>query len=914
MLVGRHEERHRIERLLTATRGRASTVLVLRGEAGIGKTALLEHAASSADGMRVLRTRGIQSESELAFSGLLELLRPLVDHLDRIPARQAAALKGALALEAAHEDDSFAVYAGTLSLLVTAAEDEPLLVLIDDAHWLDRGSAAALAFASRRLGSEGIAVLWAVREGEPAGVSTEGLDEVVLHGLESDAALELVETAGEKVSPDAARALVTITNGNPLALLELPRMMTPGQREGREPLEQPLPASPALQEAFGRRLERLPEEARKMLLVAAASDAADIGTILRAWQLIGLAPSRLQPAERAGVVTIGQGRLEFRHPLIRAAVYASADDVERRKAHGLLAEALYDPRAQGRRAWHRGLAAVEPDEAVAAELEALAMRSAGRSWHAAARAYEQAARLTPEDEPRARRLLAAAREWQGAGRGDTARKLLEEAESLTEDPGVLADSEHLLGHVLTLQGEARQAAELLEHAAARISDTDPVRAALILADAAEPWLSADCIDRAEESARRAWELGCGRGGDAELWAALRYADVLGWRGAVERATELWLHAADIPVGDNVRNRCAAGEALFSAGEDERARAALEEAIELARATNSLGVLPWALQLLAMVETRRGRLRAAIAAATEARELAIALDQRAEALMALGILSWAEALLGREGACRAHLRDSSEFGEHFGLKTHGAKKAVGMLALSQGHFDEAIGHFEVHVAEIGPRVEADAIAPRPFVPSLIEAYVRAGKADEARAGLEAYHALATRSGRPSALAPALRCRALLDGTERDFDAALAEHERWESPFERARTQLLYGEFLRREKRRAEARVQLRAALSTFEEAGAAVWAERARTELRATGERARRREPSTVDELTPQELNVARLVCEGLTNREVAARLFLSPKTIETHLVHVFRKLDVRTRTELAHRFRDPSDSIAAPAS
>jgi DNA-binding CsgD family transcriptional regulator len=896
-----------------ATRGRASTVLVLRGEAGIGKTALLEHAASSAKGKRVLRTRGIQSESELAFSGLLELLRPLVDHLDRIPERQAAALKGALALEAADEDDAFAVYAGTLSLLVTAAEDEPLLVLIDDAHWLDRGSAEALAFASRRLGSEGIAVLWAIREGEQAGVSTEGLDEVVLHGLESDAALELVETAGEKVSPDAARALVTITNGNPLALLELPRMMTPGQREGREPLEQPLPASPALQEAFGRRLERLPEEVRTMLLVSAASDGADLGTILRAWQLIGLAPSRLQPAERAGVVTIGQGRLEFRHPLLRAAVYASADDVERRKAHGLLAEALDDPRAQGRRAWHRALAAVEPDEAVAAELEAIAMRSAGRSWHAAARAYEQAARLTPEDEPRARRLLAAAREWQGAGRGDTARELLEEAESLTEDQGVLADSEHLLGYVLALQGEARRAAELLERAAARISDTDPVRAALILADAAEPWLSADCIDRAEASARRAWELASGRGGGAELWAALRYADVLGWRGAVERATELWLHAADIPVGDNVRNRCAAGEALFSAGEDERARAALEEAIELARATNSLGILPWALQLLAMVETRRGRLRAAIAAATEARELAMALDQRGEALMALGILLWAEALLGREGACHAHLRDSSEFGQRFGLKTGGAK-AVGMLELSQGHFEEAIGHFEVHVAEIGPRVGADAIAPRPFVPSLIEAYVRAGKAEEARAELETYKALATRSGRPSALAPALRCRAILDGTEQDFDAALAEHERWENPFERARTQLLYGEFLRREKRRADARVQLRAALSTFEEAGAAVWAERARTELRATGERARRREPSTIDELTPQELNVARLVCEGLTNREVAARLFLSPKTIETHLGHVFRKLDVRTRTELARRFRDPSDSIAAPAS
>jgi len=232
----------------------------------------------------------------------------------------------------------------------------------------------------------------------------------------------------------------------------------------------------------------------------------------------------------------------------------------------------------------------------------------------------------------------------------------------------------------------------------------------------------------------------------------------------------------------------------------------------------------------------------------------------------------------------------------------------MLELSLGHFDEAIGHFEVHMDKSDRPIEADAIAPRSFVPSLVEAHVRVQRNDEARAVLEPYEAVARRSRRPSALAPAFRCRGLLDGVEQDFKRALAEHDRWDSPFERARTELVYGEFLRREKRRLEARVQLRAALATFEDTGAGVWAERARTELRATGERARRREPSTVDDLTPQELNVARLACQGLTNREIAERLFLSTKTIETHLGHVFRKTGVRTRAELAHRFRDSPDS------
>jgi tetratricopeptide (TPR) repeat protein len=667
VLVGRHEERRLIGSLLSAAQRRVSGVLVLRGEAGIGKTALLEHAAASADGMRVLRTRGIESESELAFSASLELLRPVLGHLDGLPERQAAALRGALALDAAADDDSFVVYAGMLNLLAAAAEQKPLLALIDDAHWLDHGSAEGLAFASRRLGSEGIVVLWAIRDGEPTGISTEGLDELILQGLEPPAALELVAKAAKQLAPDTARALVDVTNGNPLALLELPQMLTAAQREGFEPLQEPLPASPALQQAYGRRLERLPPETRAMLLIAAASDSTELGVVRRAWELAGMELSRLEPAEHEGLVRIGHGEVAFHHPLVRAAVYANADAVERREAHRVLADALYDSRVQGRRAWHRALATVEPDEATAAELEATAVRSHGRSWHAAARAYEQAARLTPDDRIRAQRLLAAAREWEGAGRSDAATKLLVEAASLTEDPPALADIEHLLGRILALQGEARRASELLEQAAARIVETDPERAALILADAAEPWLVAGDLNRAEDSARRAWELGWRRGGAAELWVALRYADVLSWRGAVERATELWLQAADIPPAGDLRAQCAVGEALLSAGEDERARDALAEAIETARASSALGLLPYVLQLLALVDARRGRLSAAAAAADEAHELATSLDQPGERLMALAALAWIEALLGREGECRRHVQEAFELNRRLGAR-------------------------------------------------------------------------------------------------------------------------------------------------------------------------------------------------------------------------------------------------------
>jgi DNA-binding CsgD family transcriptional regulator len=898
VLVGRAAEQGRIDGLLQAARRGESGVLVVRGEAGVGKTALLDYAVASATGMQVIRTRGIESESELAFSGLLEFVRPVLAYLDDLPPPQADALRGAFALSPSTSGDPFPIYAGMLSLLAAAAEEGPLLGLIDDAQWLDRGSAEVLAFASRRLENEGILLLWAVRDEDEISTSPEGLDELRLKGVDPDAALELLTATSEQIGPRTAQVLVEIAGGNPLALIELPQMLTAQQRDGLETLEEPLPLSPTLQRAFGRRLAELPAETRMILLIAAASDSTELATIARAWEVVGLDGSGLEPAERARLARIESGRLEFRHPLVRAAVYTGANAVDRREAHRALAEAMTDARVEGRRAWHQALAAVGPDEAAATALEATANRARGRSSHAAARAYERAARLSSEDGARSRRLLAAAREWEAAGRAQAARELLTEAADITADPTDLAEVELLLGRITMRDGEAKRAAELLDGGAARITTADPERAALLLAEAADSWIAAGDLDSGLQSAKRAFELAWARGGATELAVTLRYGDVLGWRGEIEQATDLWLRAAAIPPGDDLWSRCLVGEALFSAGEDERARVVLEQLVEAARSSSALGLLAYALRLLALVENRRGRLVAAAAAAAEGHELARAIGQPGEHLSHLEMLTWAEALLGRVDDCRRHLAEVSQLRARLGRERPGSVTA-GMLKLGLGRFQDAIHEFEAAVGEAEPRVIQDAASPRSFVPGLIEAYARAGRSEEARTALEVYETEARRTARPSAIAPALRCHALIDGEESQFRLALAEHERWDNPFERARTQAAYGEFLRRQKRRADARAQLRSALAAFEQVGATTWAERARTELRATGERARRREPSTRGELTPQELKVAGLVCEGLTNREIAERLFLSPKTIETHLVHVFQKLEVRSRTELA---------------
>ncbi len=898
MLVGRRAEQERIDALLDAARSGRSGTLVLRGTAGIGKTVLLDAAVAAASDMTVLTARGVEQESEIGFSGLLELLRPALGHEGALPPFQRRALEGALSFERREDENRFAVYAATLALLAATAEDGPVLVCVDDIHWLDLASTDALAFAARRLDSEGIAMLWATRDDGDV-PALEGFDELWVSGLAVDESVSLVLSIDPTVPPAVAAALGEVTQGNPLALVELPSLLTAPQRSGAQALDHPLPAGPALLRAFGRRVEALPDATRTALVVVAASDIVDIRTMDRALMTLSLELAALEPAEREGLVEIVEDAVHFRHPLVRAAVYSGADPVARRHAHRALATALVDSPTLDRRAWHRALAAVGPDDQVAAELEQAARRARSRSPQAAALAWERAARLTVEDGARAQRLLEAARDAVSAGQFAEADAAVTDALVRTEDPLVRADLEHVRARVMTANGAFSAAAELLEAAGNAIADTDPERGALLLADASLPLVQAAEWDRAAEVAARAWRLPWRRGGVTELTVGVAYADALGRRGETRAAIELWRRAGGIPTGDDPKTTQLAGEALYSAG-DERAHDVLVRAVALCRDRALLDLLPVSLTLLGLLEARAGRLREAQEALTESYELARSLGDLSELAVSAGRIAWVEGLLGDEEACREHTLEGHRLLERSGIPRPWGQTGMGLLELSRGNHELTIDLLEEVVRVRGGNVAGEVLTPRPIFSSLGEAYARAGRGDEIRERHAMYLDEARRSGRADALAPALRVQGLLDADETCFDEAFAWHEVWGNAFEEGLTQFAYGELLRRRKRRADARIRLQAALDAFEGVGAVLWAERARNELRATGARARRRTPDTRDDLTPQERRVAALVAEGLTNREVAARLFLSPKTIETHLGNVYRKLGVRSRLQLAH--------------
>lgn len=502
-LLGREVERTQIEELLSEAREGKSGVLVLRGEAGIGKSVLLEYAHERAKGMTILSARGMESESELAFWGLADLLRPVLDRLERIPARQAEALRGALALGPPGPGHRYAVAAATLSLLAAAAEEAPLLATIDDAHWLDASSAEVLLFAARRLGAEGIILLLSLREGEPTSLEPIGLPLLVLAGLDRTSSQALLEGAVRHISSEVSERLFQTTRGNPLALLELPSLLSEGQLAGREPLEEPLPAGPGIERAFLRRMAKLPPDTQRVLLLAAASESGEMDVITLAAKALDVEPSALQPAESAGLVALEEGRLEWRHPLLRSAVYQAAPGTDQRAAHQALAEALAGHSAD-RRAWHLAAASLSPDEEVAQALEQAGLAARQRTGHAvAASAFERAARLTPGDEGRARRLLEAARDLQLVGRMDRALELLDDALAHTIDPLLRADIQHLRGSTEMWAQEPANARELLVAEATRVEPLDPGRATRMLAEATIAWTMAGECRAALETARQA---------------------------------------------------------------------------------------------------------------------------------------------------------------------------------------------------------------------------------------------------------------------------------------------------------------------------------------------------------------------------------------------------------------------------
>lgn len=899
MLIGREHERAEIEGALARARAGVSSTLALVGESGIGKTALLEHAAGCAGGMRLLRARGVESEAQIPFASLLELLRPALVMLDRIPQPRAVALEGALALRPATAQERFAVGAATLSLLAAYAEDGPVAVLVDDAQWLDDSSAQAMLFAFRRLMADPVAVLIAVREGEPSLLDGADLPTMRIAGLTTSEAAMLLHG----LAPEAAERLHGTTAGNPLALLEL---ASEAHDLALAPEGAPVLVSTRITRAFLRQVGELDDAAQRALLLAATSDSGDLALLGNAATALGIDVSALAGAERAGLVTLRTGAVEFRHPLARSAIYADAPAGQRREAHRALASCLPD-RDVDRRAWHLAAAAVGADDSASSALEQAGVRGRDRSAYAtAAAAFERAAHLAMDPERRARLLWQAAEVAWLAGLADRAIELLEEARGSTSDPVHLVAIDQLAGHIAARRGPVMRGHAILTSAAER---ADSERAVAMLAEAASACFYAgdptemlsvaerarvrlpdDASPRARFLAASAVGMAHILGGDAAAGAEAIHEAVVVAESEPELRDDMyllpWLAVAPI--------------FLREAGVG---RSLLEHALATARARAAVGALPFVLNLIARDYATTDRWALAEATYREAIDLARESGQRTELVFGLAGLAWLEARRGRDEDCRECAAEALRLAGELGTRLHEvwATAALGELELARGDAGRAAQHLEnqqrlLHELRI---TDAD-LSP---APDLVDAYMRLGRGDDARALTAEFISTASAKGQPWSLARAMRCRGLLaDDADvaSTFERALRHHDETPDAFEAARTRLAYGERLRRGRNRVLAREQLRAALDVFERLDARPWAERARAELAATGETLRRRDPSTIDELTPQELQIALLLAGGKTTRETAAAVFLSPKTVEYHLRHVYQKLGIHSREELAY--------------
>jgi DNA-binding CsgD family transcriptional regulator len=911
VLVGRERELELVDELLGRARRARSDALVVRGEAGIGKTALLDHTVERADGMTVVRALGVESEAELQFSGLLELLRPLLGHLPQIPARQAEALRSALGLGEAEAHDRFTIGAATLSLLAAAAEANPILVVVDDAQWLDCATTEALLFAAKRLEADAAAFLFAVREGEGRGFDPPGLERLELGGLDADEAKRLLARAGDQaVEPDVVRRLGEATQGNPLALLEVRSLLTPEQLAGREPLPEPLPAGATLERAFAWRADRLPEEAQRALVVAAVSLSPELEPVAEALAQLGIERSALEPAEDEGLLAIADGRIDFRHPLVRSAIFHGAAPSERRAAHRALADAVRDRRDPERWAWHLASAALGVDEEAAAALELAARQARARSsYAAAAAALERAAGLSADDDARLVRLHAAADAALHAGRADDALALLAEPLAAGREPCLRAEALRLQGRIEYLAGRPKRAGDLLVEASTLLEDVDRRLAVEICTEACSARLGVGDAPGMLAAAERAHALAA-ETHDEEVGrlVSLTLGWVLCYVGRSVEGMPLLETTVASPerVGAQLDplSLLRIGVALEWLEWSREAFAYAGRDVDQARADGAVGLLPYLLYQQAWHANRAGLLSQGYAAASEALALAREMDLWLPRVQSLLVLAAITAKRGAERECLGYAEELEVPLEEAGL--HGyrvwLRQSLGLLALAGGRLDEA-GH-ELEAAARG--LEDLGIHSRVVIPraELVEVYARSGRSEDAADALAAFAGSLECQGAVG-LAAAARGRGLLapdDEFEAIFEEALTEHERSDDRWALARTRLCYGERLRRAARRVDARGQLRLALESFEDMGADAWAERARSELRATGEKLRRRKAWEDEELTPQELQIALHVARGLTNREVGAALFLSHKTIEFHLGRIYRKLDMQSRAELIRRF------------
>ncbi len=898
VLYGRERERAELARLVSGAGDGSSAALVLSGTAGAGKSALLDDAIARADGVTVLRAVGVEAEYDLPFAGLHALLWPVIGHLGDVPEPQRGALAAALGLAPPDQRDRFLVSAGVLSLLAAAADAAPVICLVDDAQWLDPPSADALVFVARRLAAEGVVIVFGVRDQDEPRLVGSGLPVLTLGPLDRDAARELLRRSAPDATPAVRDRLLEEAHGNPLALRELPAALSDAQLAGTEPLPEALPLTARLRWAFLQRIERMPQSTRAALLLAAAEHDGELRVIHHA---IGAPADEdvFAAAEAAGLIATDTGRFTFRHPLVRSAIYGAATGAQRRAAHRALAGAFDAVERSDLALWHQALSTEGPDDGLAEALERSGHHARERGGCASAiAAYERAAELSDRESLRSRRLAHAARAAWSAGHVERARELIARALP-SADPRERAQLFYLSGVIEGRLGWLTRGVAALREAA-RLTDDAGLRFH-ILNEAGAMAIHAGDFDEVVAIGVDASTLPRRSDADRYMAAALGAyaADLLGEH---DRGTQLAREALRIAEGlDDLMYLISASHTATRHGAAGDGLPYATRAVEIARGRAMVTTLPFALQALARALLGRSQLDVAYSAAEEGHRLALDVQQPWAAGLNLAHLGRIDALRGDEDAVTARVSELGALTSSSGANAHGLTigHTLGLLDLGFGRPDQALDRL-LPVIEAA-RPEAHQLFTF-GVPDAVEAAVRSDRRGAVTPGFARFETWVQASPNPTRLALLARCRALLAESEDAAEHHFAESVNLAaelSPFDRARSELLYGEWLRRHRRRVDARTLLRAANETFERLGTAPWEQRARAELRASGETARRRDPSARDELTPQELQIARLVAGGLSNRVIAAQLFLSPRTIDYHLRKVFAKLEISSRGDLA---------------
>lgn len=909
-LLGRRAESEALDELLTDVLAGTSRVAVLRGEAGVGKSALLGYVSDRVSGWLVATAVAVESEMELAYSGLHQLCGPMLDHLDRLPVPQRDALATVFGRKTGPAPDRFLVALATLTLFAEAAERQPLICIVDDAQWLDQASAQIIGFVGRRLHAERVALLCAARTGSGDNVLA-GLPELSVGGLgDSDARALLLDNVYGPLDAAVCDQIITESHGNPLALLELPRTWNATDLAGRFGLPGSPPVVGKIEQSYGRRLELLPSQTRLLVIAAAAEPLGDPVLLLRAAEILGVDIAAADPAVDAGLLTLG-ARVEFAHPLVRSAAYRSAAVEDRHRVHQALADATDAEIDPDRRAWHRARATPGPDEEVAVELERSAGRAQARGGVAAGAAFlQRAVALTADPAQRAERALAAAQASIQAGEFEAALRLVATAETGALDEFQRVGVDLLRARIASASSFGSAASQLLK-AARQLESLD--------------------AGMARETYLEAWGTALAAG---ELASAGTLRDVsLAARSAPPppqepQSSDLLLDGLAQLMTEGLEAAAPTLRKAVSAFRDDETvlqwgamastaaaalwdmegfRAVITRQVQLARDTGALALLGTALQGAGIVATWSSDFREAASVVVEAEAVTGATGIRIAPYGGMLLAAYR----GRDDEASALLKSAihASASSDEGLGVQYARWTSAILSNGLGRYEEALAAAR----------QASDDTPELFVShwalaELVEASVRTGNDGLAAEAVDRLVDAASGSDSDWGLGIAVRSQALAsegDASEELYVEAIERLSRTPVRPELARAHLLYGEWLRRESRRVDAREQLRIAHEMLDAIGMEAFAERARRELLATGERARKRSDETRDQLTPQEEQIARLAREGLSNPEIGAQLFISARTVEWHLHKVFAKFGISSRKQLRTVLAEPDRPLVS---